>query len=60
MDLIPNQIYETRKIHDELGDGYAIYDEGDDWYRYGVGFVEENFVEFEELAAPAENLNRAV
>lgn len=59
-DLIPNSVYEARKIRDEMGDGYAIFDEGDDWYRYGAGFVEENFVEFEEAAAPAEDISRAV
>lgn len=60
VSFIPNSVYEAHKIHDELGDGYAIYDEGDDWYRYGVSFVEENFVEFEEKAEPAENISRAV
>ena len=60
IDLIPNSVYEAYKIHDELGDGYAIYDEGEDGYCYGVKFVEENFIEFEEKAAPAENVSRAV
>ena len=40
--------YEARKIHDEIGDGYAIFDEGDDWYVYGLKFVEENFEEVTE------------
>ena len=43
MDLIPNEVYEAKKIFDELGEGYAIFDEGEDWYRYGLKFVEENF-----------------
>lgn len=50
MDLIPNKIYEARKIFDELGEGYAIFDEGEDWYRYGLNFVKENFE-----AVPSEN-----
>lgn len=49
IDLIPNSVYEVKKFHDDfLGDGYAIFDEGDDWYWYSVEFVKENFVEFEE------------
>jgi len=40
--------YEARKIHDELGEGYAIFDEGDDWYWYGKRFVEKNFEEVTE------------
>ena len=40
--------YEARKIHDEMGEGWAIFDEGDDWYRYGVRFVAENFEEVTE------------
>lgn len=57
VDLIPNSIYEAKKIHDTLGDGYAIYDEGEDWYRYSVKFVEENFREVEENT---ENTRQAV
>ncbi len=40
-----------------MGDGYAIFDEGEDWYIYGVNFLKENFVEVEETA---ENLRQAV
>ena len=40
--------YEAKKIYDALGDGYAIFDEGDDWYRYSVRFVEKNFEEVKE------------
>ena len=54
---IPNIIYEAEKIHDELGDGYAIFDEGEDWYIYGVNYVKENFEEVEETP---ENLRLAV
>ncbi len=43
MDLIPNKIYDAEKVHDKLGEGYAIFDEGEDWYRYGLNFVKENF-----------------
>ena len=49
--------YEARKIHDEMGDGWAIFDEGDDWYWYGVRFVEENF---EEVTEDDFKINRAV
>ncbi len=40
--------YEARKIHDEIGEAWAIFDEGDDWYVYGLKFVEENFEEVTE------------
>ena len=48
VSFVQNNIYKAEKIHDELGDGYAIFDEGEDWYRYGVNFVKQNFVEVEE------------
>ena len=40
--------YEARKIHDEMGEGWAIFDEGDVWYWYGTRFVAENFEEVTE------------
>ena len=40
--------YEARKIHDDMGEGWAIFDEGDDWYGYDVRFVAENFEEVTE------------
>ena len=43
VSFIPGHFYEAKKIFDELGEGYAIFDEGEDWYRYGLKFVEENF-----------------
>ena len=43
VDLIPNKFYRAKKINDDLGEGYAIFDEGEDWYRYGKNFVEKNF-----------------
>ena len=46
--FIVGKIYKARKIHDELGDGYAIFDEGYDWYGYDVDFVAENFEEVED------------
>ena len=52
VDLIPNKFYEAKKIHDELGDGWAIFDEGEDWYRYGVKYVEKNF-EFKNAGSVA-------
>ena len=49
--------YEARKIHDEMGEGWAIFDEGDDWYWYGKRFVAENF---EEVTEDDFKTNRAV
>ena len=57
IDLNLNQIYKAKKINDELGDGYAIFDEGEDWYRYGVNYVKKNFEEVEETP---ENLKLAL
>ena len=31
-----------------MGEAWAIFDEGDDWYVYGVRFVAENFEEVTE------------
>lgn len=55
--FILGKIYEAKKIHDELGDGYAIFDEGYDWYGYDVRFVAENF---EEVTEDAQEVRRAV
>ncbi|MBQ7628959.1 MAG: hypothetical protein IJS81_01900 [Selenomonadaceae bacterium] len=57
VSFVTNEIYNAKKIVDEMGEGYAIFDEGGDWYRYGVKFVEKNFeliaenntVDFSEL-----------
>ena len=54
--FIVGKTYEARKIHDELGDGYAIFDEGYDWYGYDVHFVEKNF----EVVEDAQEIRRAV
>ncbi|MBQ6297511.1 MAG: hypothetical protein IJK81_07440 [Selenomonadaceae bacterium] len=54
--FIVGKTYEARKIHDELGDGYAIFDEGDDWYGYDVCFVEENF----DVVEDEQEVRRAV
>lgn len=43
VSLITGEIYRAKKIFDKMGEGYIIFDEGDDWYRYGVQFVEKNF-----------------
>ena len=59
VDLIPNKYYKARKVNDELGEGYAIFDEGEDWYRYGKKYVEKNFdvanaeIEFETAGSVA-------
>ena len=57
VSFVPNQIYKAEKINDDLGEGYAIFDEGEDWYVYGVNFVKKNFEEVEETP---ENLRLAV
>jgi len=43
VSFVRNTFYKARKVNDELGDGYAIFDEGEDWYRYGKKYVEKNF-----------------
>ena len=43
------RIYEAKAIRDDMGEGYAIYDEGDDWYRYGKKFVEKYFIVADEI-----------
>ncbi len=48
VSFVNGSCYEARRIHDEIGDGYAIFDEGEDWYGYDVCFVEENFEEVTE------------
>ena len=46
--FIVGKTYKAKKIYDELGEAWAIFDEGYDWYRYGVRFVAENFEEVTE------------
>lgn len=41
--FIKDSYYEAEKFCDERGEAWIIFDEGDDWYRYGMKFVEENF-----------------
>ena len=43
VSLVTGEIYRAKKISDRMGECYAIFDEGEDWYRYGVQFVEKNF-----------------
>lgn len=38
-----NKIYTATPNTDGYG-GYSIYDDGEDFYRYGEKFVKENFV----------------
>lgn len=57
IDLIPEHVYQAQKVHDDLGEGYAIFDEGEDWYRYGVNYVNQNFI---EVAEEVENIRQAV
>ena len=39
-----NSIYEVEVSNGDFGEGYAILDEGDDWYWYSKEFVEKNFI----------------
>lgn len=48
VSLIKGSYYEAKKYHDDRGEAWAIFDEGDDWYVYGLKFVEENFEEVTE------------
>lgn len=55
--FITGNYYEAKRICDDMGDGWAIFDEGEDWYGYDLRFVEENF---EIVAEDEQELNRAV
>ena len=57
VSFVKGSCYEAKKFHDERGVAWAIFDEGDDWYRYGVRFVEKNF---EVVAEDESEFNRAV
>ena len=46
--FIPGKVYEAKRFYDKLGGGYAIFDEGEDWYGYDMDFVAENFEEVTE------------
>ena len=46
--FVTGKVYEAKKFYDELGSGYAIFDEGEDWYGYDFDFVKENFEEVTE------------
>ena len=41
--FIVGKVYEAKNFYDERGEAWAVFDEGDDWYRYGLRFVEKNF-----------------
>ncbi len=57
VSFINGSYYEAEKFCDELGEAWAIFDEGDDWYVYGVKFVAENF---EEVTEDDFKISRAV
>lgn len=59
VSFIPNSVYEAVRVDDGTFKGYAIFDEGDDWYFYGENFVEKNFEEMAEKDE-VENIRRAV
>ena len=48
VSFITGSYYKAEKFCDDMGEAWAIFDEGDDWYVYGVKFVEENFEEVKE------------
>ena len=69
VSFVTGKVYKAKKFSDVFGEGYAIFDEGDDWYRYDVDFVAKNFEEVSEmnylrrtihesfnLSAPTQNL----
>ena len=57
VSFVIGSYYEAEKFRDERGEAWAIFDEGEDWYRYGVRFVAENF---EEVVEEDFKINRAV
>ena len=57
VSFITGSYYKAEKFCDDMGEAWAIFDEGDDWYVYGVRFVAENFV---EVAEDEQELRRAV
>lgn len=57
VSFIKGSYYEAKKFCDDMGEAWAIFDEGDDWYVYGINFVEENF---EEVAENEQDIRRAV
>ena len=48
VSFITGNYYEAEKFCDEMGEAWAIFDEGDDWYVYGLHFVAKNFEEVTE------------
>ena len=57
VSFITGKTYKAEKFRDDMGEAWAIFDEGDDWYVYGLRFVAENF---EEVAEAAQEVRRAV
>ena len=57
VSFITGNYYEAKKFRDDRGEAWVIFDEGYDWYRYGVNFVAENF---EEVAEDEREIRRAV
>ncbi len=55
--FIFGKTYKAERFCDDMGEAWAIFDEGDDWYVYGLRFVAENF---EEVAEDAQEVRRAV
>ena len=55
--FIVGKYYKAEKFSDDMGEAWVIFDEGYDWYVYGVRFVAENF---EVVAEDEQELNQAV
>ena len=55
--FIVGKVYVAKSFYDERGEARVIFDEGDDWYRYGIRFVEKNF---EVVAEDEQEISRAV
>lgn len=57
VSFVRGNYYEAEKFRDDRGEAWIILDESDDWYRYGVRFVEENF---EIVTEDEQEFSRAV
>ena len=57
VSFVTGNCYAVKKFRDDRGEAWAIFDEGGDWYRYGVNFVEGNF---EIVAEDAREVRHAV
>lgn len=57
VSFVTGEIYKAMKISDKMGESYAIFDEGEDWYRYSVNFVNKNFDEVSIINLSSEGIH---